>query len=121
MWQGGVFRTKFFPQRVKGFLWFPLTGNDSKCPIRNFLSAGKPFIRPRKENSSGKAALYNAVDMPTQHLSLLILRMPDGIHAELTQDKRSLAGQILQTQQIALEITLIVQVNVETAKIDVLR
>src|SRR5581483_1639542 len=47
--------------------------------------------------------------------------MPDRVHAEFAQDKRMLACEILQTQQVPFEITLIVEVNIETAKVSVLR
>ena len=47
--------------------------------------------------------------------------MPDGIHAEFPQDKRTFARKVLKSQQVAFEIALIVKVNVETAKIGILR
>ena len=47
--------------------------------------------------------------------------MPDGVHAEFAQDQRTLAGEILQPQQVTLEIALVVQVNIETAEVGVLR
>ena len=59
--------------------------------------------------------------MPAEHFRLLILRMPDRVHAEFTKNERLLAREILQSQQIALEIPLIVEVNIETAKVGILR
>ena len=59
--------------------------------------------------------------MPTEHFGLLLLRMPDRVHAEFPKDERMLAGQILQPQQITLKIALVVQVNIKTGEIDVLR
>src|ERR1044072_2417474 len=47
--------------------------------------------------------------------------MPDGVHAELPQNERMLTREILQTQQVTFEVTLIVKVNVKTAKIGILR
>src|SRR2546423_15633891 len=47
--------------------------------------------------------------------------MPDRVHAEFTQNKRMVACEILQSQQVTFEVTLIVKVNVETAKIGILR
>ena len=58
--------------------------------------------------------------MPGEHVGLLVLRMSDGVHAEFAKDKRTLACKILQPQQIALELVLVVEVNIETAKIGVL-
>jgi len=47
--------------------------------------------------------------------------MPDRVHSEFPQNKRMLAREILQSQQVTFEVTLIVKVNVETAKIGILR
>src|SRR6266567_7829122 len=47
--------------------------------------------------------------------------MPDRVHAEFPQNERMLACKILQSQQVTFEVTLIVKVNVETAKIGILR
>src|SRR5437762_7705686 len=47
--------------------------------------------------------------------------MPDRVHAEFPQNKRMLACEILQSQEVTFEVTLIVKVNVETAKIGILR
>ena len=47
--------------------------------------------------------------------------MPDRVHAEFTEDERMLAGEILQAQQVAFEIALVVKINVEARKIGILR
>jgi hypothetical protein len=47
--------------------------------------------------------------------------MSNRVHAELAQNERTLAGEILQAQKVTLEIALIVEINVETKKIDILR
>ena len=121
MRQCGILLTKLFLKREEGFLRFPLPCDDPECPIADFLSTGKPFVRPGKKNRAGKTAFHHAIDMPAEHFSLLVLRMPDRIQAEFAKDQRTLFRQILQTQQVAFEIALIVQVNIETGKIDVLR
>ena len=47
--------------------------------------------------------------------------MADRVHAELTENKRPLFRQVLQPQKVALEIALVMQVDVEAIKIQVLR
>src|SRR5262249_7104345 len=103
------------------FLRFALASDDPKRPICDFLATGKPFVGPGKKNGPCEAAFYNTVDMPAEHFGLLILRMPNRVHAEFTKDERLLATKILQPQQIALEIRLIVEVHIKTAKVGVLR
>ena len=93
---------------MEGFLRFPLACDEPERPIANFLSTGKPLVRPGKKNGSGQTALHDAIDMPGEHFSLLFLRMPESVHAKFAQDERALVGQILQTQQITLEIALVV-------------
>src|ERR1700688_3645303 len=52
---------------------------------------------------------------------ILPLRMPDRGHAEFAQNERPFFSQILQSQQVFLKVALVVQVNVEAEKIDILR
>ena len=121
MRQARAVSPQFFCKSIKRSLRFALSRDDAKCPVCNFLAAGEPFIRPCEKNGSSQTAFYHAIDVPTEHFGLFFLRMPDGVHAEFPQDKRMLAGEILQPQQVTLEILLVVQVNIKTAKIGVLR
>src|SRR6478672_7112761 len=121
MRRDGIAFSQFFFKPVKRLLRFALARDDSECPISNFLAAGKPFVGPGKKNRSSKTAFYHAIDMPGEHVGLLVLRMSDRVHAEFAKDQRTLACKILQPQQIPLELVLIVEVNIETAKIGILR
>src|SRR5258708_1333994 len=47
--------------------------------------------------------------------------MTDRVHTKLAKDERFFLGQILQAQQIFFELALIVQINVEAKKVDILR
>ena len=58
--------------------------------------------------------------MPAQHFRLLALRMPDRVQTKLAENERSLFRQILKTPEVTLKIRLLVQINVETIKIDIL-
>ena len=107
--------------RVERLLRFALPRDEAERPIRNFLAAREPFVRPGEKNRSGQTAFHHAVNVPAEHFGLLVLRMPDRVHAELTKNKRMFAGEILQPQQVTFEIALIVKVNVETGKIGILR
>src|ERR1700736_3496834 len=98
-----------------------ITGYNAKGPIRDFLFASEPFVRPGEKNCSSKATSRHAVDMPGKQLGLLILRMSDGVHPKFAEDQRPFFGQILQPQKVTFELELAVQVNVETEKIHVLR
>jgi hypothetical protein len=73
MRQGGIVSAQFLFQRVERLLRSAFPRNDPKRPVGNFLAAGKPFVRPGKKNGSSKAAFYDAIDVPTEHLGLLVL------------------------------------------------
>ena len=47
--------------------------------------------------------------------------MPDRIHAEFTKDERLVVSQILKARQVAVEIILPVQVDIECHEVAVLR
>src|SRR5215475_15980624 len=116
-----IVSTELFLNRIERLLRLAVARDDTESPVRNLLPARKPFVRPGKENRSGQTAFHHAIDVPAEHFGLLLLRMPDRIHAKFTEDERMLAGEILQPQQIPFEIALVVKINVETGKIGILR
>src|SRR5437016_8128468 len=121
MRQRRIVLTKPVAQRAERLLRLALARNDSKSPVHYFVAAGKPFVRPGKQNRPGQSALGHAFDVPAQHFRLFVLRVANRVHSELAQDERTLAGQILQEQKVALEIEMIVEINIKTEKIDILR
>src|SRR5438874_11555892 len=121
MRKNGVVLPEFFAQGMKRFFWLPIARDKSECPISDLLFAGVPFVGPGKENRASEPTFDHAIDVPAQHFGLLILAVPDRVHPEFAQDERTIFGQILKTKEIALEIALLMQVNVEAKKIDVLR
>src|SRR5262245_23637339 len=90
--------TKLFLNLVERLLRLALTRDDAERPVHNVLAARKPFVRPGEKNRAGKTTFHHAVDVPAKHLRLLLLRMPDGVHAEFTEDKRLFSSEILQPQ-----------------------
>src|SRR5439155_26641357 len=93
----------------------------AKCPLGTCRPPGEACMPPSEKNASSQTALYHAIDMPTEHFGLFLLRMPDGVHAELAEDKRMFPGEFLQPEQITLEIMLVVKINIKTTKIGILR
>jgi hypothetical protein len=73
MGQSGIASAQFFFNSMERLLRFALPRDDPKCPICNFLAAGKPFVGPGKKSSPGKTAFYYAVDVPPEHFSLFVL------------------------------------------------
>ncbi len=59
--------------------------------------------------------------MPGQHVGLFLLRVADRVHAELAHDAGFFVGEVLQAQEVVFKVALVVQVDVEGTKIDVLR
>src|SRR5256714_4478752 len=121
MRKSGVILTELVAQKEKGFLRFALARDQTERPIVDFLAAGKPFVGPGEENGPGQSAFDHAVDVPAEHLGLLVLAVADRVHPELAENERTILGEILETQEVTLERVLIVQVNVEAGEIAVLR
>src|SRR3977135_1395104 len=121
MRKNGSLLPEFCAQGMKRFFWLPIARDKSECPISDLLFAGIPFVGPGKENRARDPTFDPPNDMPAEHFGLLILSVPDRVHPEFAQDERTIFGQILQTEEIALEIALLVQVNVKAKKIDFLR
>ena len=112
---------EFFLQRVKRLFRIALARHQTERPVRDFRAAGEPFIRPRKHNRPRRAAAHDALHMPAEHLRLLVLGVADRVHAEFAEDQRLVLREILQPREVAVEVALFVEIDVEGEKIDVLR
>src|SRR6478672_12045014 len=121
MRQGGVVVAEFIAKEKERLLRFALARDESESPVADLLPAGEPFVGPGEQYRSGEAALHHAVDVPAEHLGLLVLRMADRVHSEFPKDERTIFGKILETEQVALERVLVVQVNVEAGEVAILR
>src|SRR5207237_3735880 len=120
MRQGGVVLAELVAQEKERLLRFALARDQTKRPIGDLLSAGEPFIGPGKEDRPGQSAFHDAVDVPAEHVGLLVLRVTYRVHAEFAEDERAIFGEILQAQEVTLERVLVVQVNIEAGEVAVL-
>src|SRR2546423_2921575 len=98
MRKGRVVPAKLVPEKKKRFLWFAFARDESERPIGDLLAAGEPFVGPGEENRPGQAALHHAVDMPAEHLGLLVLAVADRVHPEFAKNERTIFGKILEAQ-----------------------
>src|SRR2546423_11538979 len=115
-----VVPAEFVPEKEKRFFWFAFARDKTERPIADLLAAGEPFVGPGEENRPGEPALHHAVDVPAEHLGLLVLGVANRVHPEFAENERAIFGKILEAQQITLEGVLIMQVNVETGEVAVL-
>ena len=111
----------FLCKREEGFFRRAIARDQPERPIGDLLLAGEPFVRPGEKNGAGKTTTHHAVDMPAEHFGLFLFAMPDRVHAELAQHERLFFREVLQAEQVAFEVALVVQINVEAVEIDVLR
>ena len=104
-----------------GFLRLPLARDQTEGPIGDFLAAAEPFVGPRVNDRSGQPAAHHALDVPGDHFRLLVFAVADGIHAEFPEHERTVLREVLQAREVAIEVLLTVQVDVEGEKVGVLR
>ena len=116
-----AFPVKELPHGFERLLFRPVAAHEPERPVQDLLSAAEPFVGPRVDDRARQAAANHALDVPADHLRLLGFRMPDRVHAEFPEDERLVLREVLQAREVALEILLPVQVNVERHEIAVLR
>src|SRR6266404_7146705 len=121
MRERGIVLAQFFLKREERFLGGAIAPNESERPIGDLLFTGVPFIGPGEKDRPGESTTHHAVDMPAEHFRLLLLGMSDRVHSEFAQHERLFFREILQAEEILFEIALVVQVDVETTEVDVLR
>src|SRR5436190_3937269 len=121
MGQRRVVSSELVAQSEERFLRLARPRHESESPIGDLLFSGEPFVGPGKKDGSSQAAFHDAIDMPAEHLGLLLLGMAYRVHAEFTQDEGPILGEILQAKEVALEVPLVVKINVKAGEIAVLR
>src|SRR5689334_1881762 len=107
MGQHRIILAKLFFERVVGFFWLPVASHDAERSIRSLRPTGKPLVSPRTRNRPGESTFSDDLDVPAKHLSMLVLRMTDRVHAELARDQRPLLRRVLLSQQVTFEVALI--------------
>src|SRR5207245_3443868 len=99
-----IVSSELFLNRVERLLRLALPRDDAECPVRNFLTARKPFVCPSEKNRSGETAFHHAVDVPAKHFGLLLLRVPGRVHAGFTEAKRVFGGEILRPHKLSCDL-----------------
>ena len=59
--------------------------------------------------------------MPAQHLGLLLFGVANRVHPEFAKDERLVIGEVLQAREVAVEIVLAVEIDIESDEVAVLR
>src|SRR5437763_14340534 len=90
---------ELFLNRVERLLRRALPRDYAKCPLRDFLTARKPFVRPGEKNRSGQAAFHNAVNVPADQFGRVVLPMPERDQTQTAQEERGFSGHVLYTEQ----------------------
>ena len=90
---------------------------DAESPILDRMTPRVPVIRPGKDEASGHAHQSGFAQMADQELGLLRLTVPQRIHTELAENKRSVADEILQPEKVAAKCFWVMQVDIERNKI----
>ncbi len=117
---GTVAREEVFYGFERGF-FCAVAAHEAERPVENFLASAEPFIGPRVDDCAGETAADDAFDVPAEHFGLLLLGVANGVHAEFAEDERLVVGEILQAGEVAVEVVLAVQVDIEGDEVAVLR
>ena len=83
-----------------------------------WVSAGVPVVGPGEDVGPGQAHQLGLAQVAREQSGLLRLAMAERVQAELAQDQRAVADQVLQAEQIVAKRRMIVQINVECHEIE---
>ena len=80
-----------------------------------------PVVGETEYHRAYQPSAESLLDLPGKHFGFRPFTLAQRIHAQLTQQKRLGFGQSLEAGQVIAKSSLLVQVDVETDEIDVLR
>ena len=82
------------------------------------MSAGVPVVGPGEDVGPGQAHQLGLAQVAREQSGLLRLAMPERVQAELAQDQRAVADQVLQPEHVVAERRMVVQIDVEGHEIE---
>jgi hypothetical protein len=98
---------------VQRRLWTAIAPCDAKLPILDVGPRAVPLVRPRKNESARAPGRKARPDLPVENAGLAILPMSKAVDAELGQDERTVARDVLEPPQIRLQAGLRLETDVE--------
>ncbi len=98
---------KFIPEKTEQLKWF-----------LDLVAIGVPVVGPGKDERAGQARHPGLADMTGEETGLLRLAVPQRVHAQLAQQQRLIADEVLQPEQVTVERFAVVQVDVEGREVE---
>jgi len=110
---------EFLAKGFTGELGGAVACDEAEGPIGDIEAAGEPLVGPGEEDGAGGAAADDAIEVPIEDGGLHFLALADGVEAEFAHDQGLVAGEVLEAGEVALEVELAFEVDVEGVEVDV--
>lgn len=81
----------------------------------------KPVVRKAIDHRPGQTAAKAELDLPRENFAFGLFTLAQAVDTEFTEHQRFCIGDHLQTAQVIFERARVMQINIETKKIDILR
>ena len=115
-------------ESVESWLSGTVAARQSKGPVDDFQTAIEPAVAPGVDREAGDGAGSGALIGPRKHFALSFFEVGIGeveralspsIEPELSEEERAVACDVVEALEVALELGLFFQVNVEGGKVGV--
>ena len=104
--------------RAVGGLRLPVGIHQTEGPVGDLRAAGEPVVGPGEDEGAGHARLEAGADHPGEQLGLPVGALAQRVDAELGQHERLVLGDVLEPREVAAEVDLAVEVDVEGDEVD---
>ncbi len=105
----------------KRFLRFPVSSGQAEAPLLDLLLAFEPVVGVTENDRPGQPGAKSRFNLPAEHFALVRFPFAEGIDAEFAQHQGPGIGERLQPGEIIFKRLPVMEVNVETDEVDVLR
>ena len=92
--------------------------SDTERPILDRVPPGVPIIGPRENISTCQTQERGFAQVICEQPGLLRVPMPKGVHAELAQNQRAIAGKVMESENVVTENGSIVQIHIEGHEVE---
>ena len=92
----------------------------AEAPAVDRRAADPPLVGPREDPGAGDAALDRGLELPVEHLRLMLLAAlaGAGVEADLAEDEGPVAGEVVKPGQVAPEVLAALEEDVEHEEVE---
>ncbi len=95
-----------------------LAVGEAEVPAGHLLAAAVPLVGPGEDERAGAAGCQRLADLPAQRARLLVGAVGGAVQADLREQQRTIAREVLQAVEVRAELLAALEEDVEAEEVE---